>query len=149
MYRKNIMEELQRLKKLSGLQVSEEATDGEIEKKGSISGSTGGGITVDDMVISMVTTESNEKSEPVYVYVDVQYGTDSYSGYAGDRETPDEPAGYDMDLANFNITKVVNYDQQPYQPSESELAEINDYLPEFLRSEYVIDLVRQEMSYYD
>lgn len=149
MYRKNIMEELQRLKKLSGLQVSEEATDGEIEKKGSISGSTGGGITVDDMVISMVTAESNEKSEPVYVYVDVQYGTDSYSGYAGDRETPDEPAGYDMDLANFNITKVVNYDQQPYQPSESELAEINDYLPEFLRSEYVIDLVRQEMSYYD
>lgn len=149
MYRKNIMEELQRLKKLSGLQVSEEATDGEIEKKGSVSGSTGGGITVDDMVISMVTTESNEKSEPVYVYVDVQYGTDSYSGYAGDRETPDEPAGYDMDLANFNITKVVNYDQQPYQPSESELAEINDYLPEFLRSEYVIDLVRQEMSYYD
>ena len=149
MYRKNIMEELQRLKKLSGLQVSEEATDGEIEKKGSISGSTGGGITVDDMVISMVTTESNEKSEPVYVYVDVQYGTDSYSGYAGDRETPDEPAGYDMDLANFNITKVVNYDQQPYQPSESELAEINDYLPEFLRSEYVMDLVRQEMSYYD
>jgi hypothetical protein len=143
------MEELQRLKKLSGLQVSEEATDGEIEKKGSVSGSTGGGITVDDMVISMVTTESNEKSEPVYVYVDVQYGTDSYSGYAGDRETPDEPAGYDMDLANFNITKVVNYDQQPYQPSESELAEINDYLPEFLRSEYVIDLVRQEMSYYD
>ena len=149
MYRKNIMEELQRLKKLSGLQVSEEATDGEIEKKGSVSGSTGGGITVDDMVISMVTTESNEKSEPVYVYVDVQYGTDSYSGYAGDRETPDEPAGYDMDLANCNITKVVNYDQQPYQPSESELAEINDYLPEFLRSEYVIDLVRQEMSYYD
>ena len=143
------MEELQRLKKLSGLQVSEEATDGEIEKKGSVSGSTGGGITVDDMVISMVTTESNEKSEPVYVYVDVQYGTDSYSGYAGDRETPDEPAGYDMDLANFNITKVVNYDQQPYQPSESELAEINDYLPEFLRSEYVMDLLRQEMSYYD
>ena len=141
------MEDLQRIKQLSG--ISEEATDGEIEKKGSVSGSAGGGITVDDMVISMVTTESNEKSEPVYVYVDVQYGTDSYSGYAGDRETPDEPAGYDMDLANFNITKVMNYDQQPYQPSQTELAEINDYLPEFLRSEYVMDLVRQEMSYYD
>ena len=63
------MDDLQRIKQLSG--ISEEATDGEIEKKGSVSGSTGGGITVDDMVISMVTTESNEKSQPVYVYVDV------------------------------------------------------------------------------
>lgn len=140
------MEDLQRIKQLSG--ISEEATDAEVQDKGNLEGSPGSGITVDDMVISMVTDESNERSEAVYVYVDAQFGTQSYQGFAGDRETPDEPAGYDMDLADFKVTKVLDDSQQIYNPSENEMADINMHLKEFLSSEYVQDLIRQEMSYY-
>ena len=143
------MEDLQRIKKLSGLRISEEATDAEIQDKGSLDGSPGTGISVDDMIISMVTDESNERSEEVFVYVDAQFGTQSYQAFAGDRETPDEPAGYDMDLADFKVTKVLDDSQQIYNPSEKEMFDINMHLKEFLSSEYVQDLIRQEMSYYN
>ena len=57
------MEDLQRIKKLSGLHISEEATDAEIQDKGSLDGSPGTGISVDDMIISMVT-ESQQAAIP-------------------------------------------------------------------------------------
>jgi len=54
-----------------------------------------------------------------------------------------------MDLADFKVTKVLDDSQQIYNPSEKEMSDINMHLKEFLSSEYVQDLIRQEMSYYN